>query len=47
VSTTIKLRSRKAPKEKVECRVKYNTTKLENEQVLKTFKKTYVMGIRP
>ena len=32
-----KLRLRKAPKEKVECRLKYNTSKLENEQVLKAF----------
>lgn len=37
---TIKLRLRKPPKEKVERRVKYNTTKLENEQVLKTFNTT-------
>ena len=28
---------RKAPKEKVACRVKYNTAKLENEQVLRAF----------
>ena len=37
VCTKIQLRLRKAPKEKVECRVKYNTAKLENEQVLKAF----------
>lgn len=37
VCTKIMLRLRKAPKEKIECRVKYNTAKLENEQVLKAF----------
>ena len=37
VCTKIKLRLRKAPKEKAECRVKYNMAKLENEQELKAF----------
>lgn len=35
--TKIKLRLRKAWKEKVACEVKYNTAKLENEQLLKAF----------
>ena len=37
VCTTAKLRLRSQPKEKKGIRVKYDTTKLKNENILKTF----------
>ena len=37
VCTTVKLRLRSQPKEKKGIRVKYDTTKLKNENILKTF----------
>ena len=40
-------RLRKAPKVKVECRVKYNTAKLKNEQVLKAFNITLSNRYQP
>ena len=37
VCTTVKWRLRSQPKEKKGIRVKYDTTKLKNENILKTF----------
>ena len=37
VCTTIKLRLKRKPEEKKSVRVRYDTTKLRNESILKTF----------